>query len=183
MKEIYFLASLISVVFISGCVDQISSIGTTSLSVLSKNPENYYNKTIKISGTLGYYAPNIYIQGLNLERKIEDNQGYSFPIKPLSGERTYYTGNEYTLTGIVDYIETCVCQRQTMCDDGKDRLGGSPTWEDIGVLTSYKTVTVSDCEKPQEDIVCPRGVVTTIRGKTYYRCAPESMSKIYYLKV
>lgn len=128
MKWIISLLVL-AVVLIAGCTT-FSSVGTTNIGDIQKNPESFLNKEVEVSGTLNERSSVSSIlqgtkylddAGITYTISYNDNQGYHYEIllKPFTEEhRTFSSGSIYKLKGIVKYVESCSCEYRYVDETG-----------------------------------------------------------------
>jgi len=104
---------LLVTVLIAGCTT-LSSIGTTNIGDIQKNPEKYENKTISIVGGTPAAFPML--------MRLIDDQGYFLDLaKCGEGRRTLDYGR-YKATGIINYSVTCNCQYRFVANLTKEDL-------------------------------------------------------------
>jgi hypothetical protein len=182
MYKITMVILLIMIIVIfSGCTEQITNkigFGTTNIADISKNPENYYGKTLKLKGILGDSQISIYKERNGIDYGLTNEQGYSFPIKLISESgRSFDSGSDYVITGIVKFIENCICQNRYVCEDGT-----SSEWEDS---SSYFKRIPEECGKNEtlpSPTLCGGTLLKEIKVTQEWRCNPSSIEKIYYLE-
>ena len=208
---VLILCSIILYVTYSKGYIRIPQIETTNLADILKNPENYLNKTITISGT--------YTMNLGGDELLIDNQGYKIKIDCKEEGRIFILGNKYEATGTLKFFEKCYCQERYVMNiteeeweefvkEIKSTYGISVSKENIsswnpnylflpskeeGWLPVYTLdkVNKSDCTKSSFilrdyhfQIVLNRthAIDTTTEIIKEGRCKPNSIERVYYFK-
>ncbi|GBE18652.1 hypothetical protein BMS3Abin16_01258 [archaeon BMS3Abin16] len=174
MKKITSILILVTI-FLAGCVN-LNTSTTTSLMDVTRNPENYLNKTIQLEGyTVPYNIAfdEVWLEDSSNYWKIRDDQNYEFPMKLYFESGRILTPLEiYQVKGVMKYVDVCHCQiKKTFFD------GSTYGWEPyrlnaVGSKVKYSTELCNNL-KPKE-----KGPV-----KIEYRCEQNSNTKFYYLEV
>jgi len=97
MKELV-LITLVAVVIISGCIEQIAHTNTiTNFKDFNENPNNYIGKNITISGKyVNYFIPT----DVGNLHGLKDNEDYVIYFSP-EYSRDFEDGKYYTISGTV----------------------------------------------------------------------------------
>jgi hypothetical protein len=106
---------LVAIVLVSGCIS--SDLHNADLADISKNPENYLNKDVKVNGKLDQLV-HIRQPTIEWDYVFVDSQGYKFPIKLPQENRDFYVGQNYELSGTIKNINYCYCERRFVDVDG-----------------------------------------------------------------
>jgi hypothetical protein len=98
MKTLYGLVILFLIVLLSGCVQTLPVITSTSMEDIVNNLPSYENKTVTVTGTVNSLISAGEIGGKGIYYQIIDSKGYSLYL--IEGEhRTFENGKTYTITG------------------------------------------------------------------------------------
>jgi len=169
MKSFTVFLVLVGLVVFSGCVSNISSIGTTGIQDVYNNPENYSGKTITLEGRASYYIDTNNARGMYRFGfwNLADSQKYTVQILPLI-DRQITPSYNLKITGIVKSFPVCACQYKKLFSDG-----ASYGWEDLGQHS------VDDCKKYTSSNATGTTLVKSIEA----RCADGSIKDFYYVQV
>jgi hypothetical protein len=106
--KIAFILVILVVLIISGCIET----GMTNIKDVVQNPENYLDKTITASGTLGFRpSSGLILAGIYAPYAIFDEEGYYLLLKPFEEEgREFTLFGQYKVTGKLKFVDICDCE-------------------------------------------------------------------------
>ena len=211
MKKCLLAILLVGIVFTSGCTGAADINNTRDLQSVAENPETYLNENIKVRGTLTTYI-HFQISSIEWKYYLVDGQRYKFPVELPSENRDFYVGENYEISGKVEKLEYCFCQKRYV-DLGEDDFvengqklsfqyaqnwdcpllwyeitGG---WKDVS-YSPEKQLSSSCLSNEIKEFNCSFEYITDsatwkftkidFSFKEEYRCNPDTIETLYYIK-